>query len=418
MKFLFVLFICTILFACSSKDDEVVTGAKAPSINNDFTNQFQVLKLRFSISDTSLDKNIGQEKPIIGYTKANFPDDLIYSYFEKGTKINYYPVGKVQNGEEEIYVVMKAISGTRKAAFVLVYDNKLNYKDGSMICQTDGDNKTSYFSSIDRYFNITIRRTDFVQGQDPSLTEIFLAYNNIGKLGQVVTNDSDGEVAFINPIDTLPQTQKNTGDYFLDEENIISFRNGKDSGTLMMFFKYEKDKETCIGEIKELVKIAGPNKAIYQKDGDPCGIEFTFTGTTVVVKEGADCGNKKGTFSCTLNGTFAKRIKKPLESKVNTKEILNPLGAKPAAEAPKTTTTTSVTKPGTNKPSTSKPGDAKPADANSTTVTSTEPTNATPEIDPTTGKLKEGAPKTTTPKKDDKPKIEKPKPILKQKDIQ
>jgi hypothetical protein len=404
MKFLLALIFFATLLACGSKNDDESVGAKAPSIDNDFTNQFSVLKLRFSISDTSLDKNISTEKPLKVFGKTYFPDDLIYNYFEKGSKINYYPVGKVQNGEEEIYVVIKAISGTRKAAFVLVYDNQLKYKDGSMICQTDGDNKTTYFSSIDRYFNITIRRTDFILGQEPSLTEIFLAYNNVGKLGQVVTNDSDGEVAFVNPIDTLPQTQKFTGDYFLDKDNIISIRNGKDSGTRMLFFTYEKDKETCIGEIKDVVRMIAPNKAIYQKDGDPCNIEFTFTGTTIVVKEGTDCGNKKGTFDCTLNGVFVKQVKKDKASATNTKEIINPLGAKPAAEAAKPTTDPKL---GTTKPGNIKPG-TKPA-AKATTGETT--------IDPVTDKPNETAPKTTEPKKDSKPKAPAAKPVLKQKDI-
>jgi hypothetical protein len=396
MKFLLALILCTTILACGSKDEDVVTGAKAPSINNAFTDQFPVLKLKFSISDTSIDKNIGTEKPLKEIGNKYFPDALIFDYFDRGSKINYYPVGKIQNGEDEIYVVMKAISGTRKAAYVLVYDNKLNYKDGSMICQTDGDNKTTYFSSIDKYFNITIRRTDNVVGQEASLTEIFLAYNNSGKLGQVVTNDTDGEVAFINPIDSLPQTQKYTGDYFLDNDNIISLRNGKDTGTLTMFFKYEKDKETCLGEMKEQIKMIGANKAMYQKDGDPCGIEFTFTGTTIIVKEGVDCGNKKGAFNCTLNGSYTKIVKKAKETNVNTKEVINPLGAKPAAEAAKPTIT-DPSKLGTTKPGTTKPNTNKPV------------------IDPVTGK-----PKVPNPKPVEKPKpvVEAPKKPLKQPDIQ
>ncbi len=324
---LFISLISLILLtACGGKDDDALSGAQAPNINNAFTDQFPVVKLKYNISDTSLDR-AEKNEPLKFETNKYFPESLILDYFDNGQKITYYPLGKVQNNANEIYVIMKAVSGLQKAAYVLVYDNQLNYKDGSMICQTDGDPKTSYLASIDKYFNIAIRRIDYIKGEDAVYNEIFLAYNNSGKLGQVVTNATAGEIDFINPIDTFPATKKYTGDYYLDNNNMISLRDDADSGKLMLFFKYEKTRETCEGEIKDYLRFIDATHAVYQKDGDPCGIEFAFNGNSITIKEGADCGNKKGSFDCSLNGTFTKRERKKVS--VDQTEVINPLGAKP-----------------------------------------------------------------------------------------
>lgn len=416
------LFLGLVIFSCSSKDDDVVTGAQAPAIDNDFTSQFPVIKLRYALSDTTLDRMTPGEKPLKLTANKYFPESLIRDYFDNGGKIDYYPMGKVQNGDQEIYVIMKAVSGFQRAAYILVYDNKLNYKDGSMICQTDGNPATSYYASLDRFFNITIRRTDYIKNAEPVLNEIFLAYNNSGKLGQVVTNGTAGEVDFINPIDTLPATKKYTGDYFMDDNNIVSFRDAPDSGRLMMFFTYQKTKETCEGEIKDFVKMVDGSKAVYQRDGDPCTIEFIFSGNSVTVKEGTDCGNKKGAFDCTLNGTFTKRIKKAKVEASN--EVINPLGAKPPTQAPANTVDPNAPKPkpvqkgipaapeaaaaqeaaakNPDQAVQNNPDETAPV-GDGTTAPATQPAAQNPT--PTTGTT----PKPADPKPATKPKVEQPK---------
>jgi hypothetical protein len=420
MKGIVLLLLIAILFsACGSKDDNDLTGAQAPAVNNEFTNQFEVIKLKYTITDTSLDRNVAKEKPLKFEANKYFPESLIYDYFEKGQKINFYPIGKVQNGDGEIYLLMKAISGPQKAAYVLVYDNKLNYRDGSMICQTDGDSKTVYLASLDRFFNINIRRTDFLKNGESAINEIYLAYNNAGKLGQVVTNATAGEADFINPIDTLPATKKHTGDYYLDNDNMISLRDAPDSGRLMMFFKYDKSKETCEGEIKDFVRFIDANTFVYQKDGDPCNIEFKISGNTITVKEGTDCGNKKGAFDCTLNGSFSKREKKA-KSNVNLNEVINPLGAKPPKVDPTITNPNGTPVPAnkTTKVEVKKPKGIPPAEGvliNPSTTTGTGEVSTTPSEGTGEVKPKETAPKpkVETPKKPD-PKATKP---LKQKEI-
>lgn len=349
MKHLFILLILSIvLFSCSDKEKE--GNDNTLNIENDFTQQFAQLTLKFAVADTGLDKNIGKEKPLKIFGKKYFPDTLIYKYFEKGSKINYYPIGKTQNEDQEIYIVMKAISGNRKAAYVLVYDNQLNYKDGAMICQTDGDNKTTYLATIDKYFNIMIRRTDFVQGGEPNLTEVYLGYNNSGKFGALVTNDTDQEVALQNPIDTLPQTKKFTGDYYLDSKNLISLRDAKDSGELVFFYHYEKDKTDCSGEIKEKIKMTGNNTAVFMKDGDPCVMNVIFENNKLTLTEESGCGNKKNSLNCSLNGTFIKAAKKISKPSTTTTTTVTPLGAKPATTVKTATLPAATAKPGDKKP--------------------------------------------------------------------
>ncbi len=317
LKYLIVVVIVLISFSnCSSKSTDTLNTV--PKTDNAFTAQFEAITLPITIADTTIDRTLNKEKPLKIIGKQYFPDSLIKSFFTEGEKIVYYPIGKVQNEEEEIYILLKAFSGSKKAAFLLCYNNALEYKDGTLLCYTDADSKTSYMSLLKKDFNITIRKTETVLGGDPMLTESFLAYNNAGFLGEVVTNVSEEEMDLTNPIDTLPQKKKYTGDYYADKRNFVSLRDSKDSNELVFFYHYEKGKEECNNEIKGKVIIKENNLAIYLQDGDPCVLLLKFNGNTLNVTEDHGCGNKRA-LDCTINNTFAKRTNKPTDKKLNEK---------------------------------------------------------------------------------------------------
>jgi hypothetical protein len=361
---LFVVLLGTLLFSgCggSKKSTPVVT------VNNEFTNQFPDIEVPISIADTSLDKALGSVKPLKISGSKYFPDSLVQSFFGKGEKITLYPIGKVQNEDQEIYVLMKGIGINKKAAFILCYDNQLHYKDGALICKTDGDAKTSYRAMITKNFDIKILKSELVPNGEPILTESYLAYNNAGFLGEVVTNDSDDELDLTNPIDTLPQTKKYSGDYFLDKKNFVSLRDSKDSGELIFFYHYEKAKQDCSGEIKDKIHLTGNATAAYMRDGDPCVMNIQFNGNQLILKEDHGCGNKRP-MDCTLDGVFVKRLVKPASKKTDTKTP----AAKPG--------TNTKPLPGTKVPVTNKPVPKplpKPAPK---TVTPKKPPVKQPEI--------------------------------------
>ncbi len=353
--FFLILVIVLSIFACKNKSEK--SSTPIVTIENEFTKQFANIELPITVADTTIDRNKQSEKPLKIYGKKYFPDSLFATYFERSEKLNYYSIGKAQNLDQEIYVIMKATNGTKKAAYLLCYDNQLNYKDGALLCKTDELTRTSFMATLKKDFNITIRKTEYIQGEEPKLTESFMVFNNIGVLGEMVTNDSDEEMDLNNPIDTLQQTKKYTGDYYYDKKNFVSLRDSKDSGKLIFFYHFEKNKQDCNGEIKDVIYMTGSSTAVFMKDGDPCKINITFSGNNLSIVEESGCGNKRP-LDCDLNGTFTKKTKKVDNSKKDkskplpitevtdgTKKPVNttkkPAVKKPTAKpAPKPTTTT------------------------------------------------------------------------------
>jgi hypothetical protein len=369
MKLFILATLCGVLFsiACKSKKSDASVTINTP--DNDFTEQFATLALPINLADTSLDRILTKEKALKIVGKNYFPDSLIQSYFEKGEKISYYSIGKAQNEDQEVYIVMKAIGATKKGVFLLCYDNTLKYKDGRLICKTDADSKTSYRAVITKNFDIKIIKSELVENSDAILTETSLAYNNAGFLGTVVTNDSDDEMDLQNPIDTLKQTRKYTGDYYADKKNFVSLRDGKDSGELIFFYHFEKNKDDCSGEIKDRILMTGPNTAIFMHDGDPCVMNIQFTASQLILKEDHGCGNKRP-LDCTIDGNFTRKTGK---NKVDKK--VAPL---PAATTDPSSVNTTPKKPKTTvplkKPVTKpvKPTDIKPNPPKKAPVKQTE----------------------------------------------
>ena len=282
---------------------------KSITVENEFTTLFSNLNLPLTIADTSLEVNTTKAAQIKIATKAYIPNKVVTTFFEPDEKITYYPVGKAQNADQEIYLVIKAKSENKKAAFLLVYDNLLNYKDGLLLCKTDENSKTTYTATLKKDFNIIIRKSESVANDEPIITESSLAYNNAGYLQEVVTNFSDEQADLTNPIDTMPQNHPFTGDYYYDAKNFISIRNNRDSSKLMFFYHYENNKADCSGEIKDNILITGTNTAVYLNDGDPCVINLLINNGKLTLTEDHGCGNKRA-LNCTLNGVFTKRAKK------------------------------------------------------------------------------------------------------------
>jgi hypothetical protein len=110
----------------------------------------------------------------------------------------------------------------------------------------------------------------------------------------------------INPIDTLPAHNKYSGDYITDKKNFISVRDGKNEQTYIFFIHFEKNKGTCVGELKGEMDVTGETNAVYQESGDPCVINFKFTSSTIKVKENGNCGNYRG-ITCPFDFTFKKK---------------------------------------------------------------------------------------------------------------
>ncbi len=76
-----------------------------------------------------------------------------------------------------------------------------------------------------------------------------------------------------------------------------------------------KNNGECIGELKGEAILKGTNKAVYREPGEPCVLEFTFTSSSVTVKETEACGSRRG-LRCSFDGVYPrKKDPKPTKKK-------------------------------------------------------------------------------------------------------
>ena len=141
-------------------------------------------------------------------------------------------------------------------------------------------------------------------------------YNSVG-IFMVVSNDSNEDptnASIINPIDTLPQKNKFSGEYVRNKKNFISVRDSQKPGRYHFFVHFEKNEGSCTGELKGEMKMKDPNTAQYTGIGDPCVIDFTFTGGRLKLKEQGTCGNHRG-IKCFFDDTFFKKKEPKMKRK-------------------------------------------------------------------------------------------------------
>jgi hypothetical protein len=307
-----------ILFSCGDKKEQEKKEPEKTATGNSFIDQFLPLNLKYTFNDSSLMQLGKEEKALTIVGDPHFPDSLWQGVFAKNEKPKFYPYGRVAGDGNETYLFLKAIANGKSAAYLICYDSG-RYRDGEMLFKADADPTTSYSTSIDKSFSITITETMRKSGEAPKISDRTLIYNRMGFLTEAVNNDPNQQLAIVNPIDTLPQMRRYSGDYGNDPNNFISIRDGRrDSLTFEFFYYFSKAVEDCKGEIKGEGRFTGPNTGVYQQDGDPCMINFQFTNNQVTVKEDHGCGNYRG-MDCKFDGAFTKKKKTTPAPEKNTK---------------------------------------------------------------------------------------------------
>ena len=123
----------------------------------------------------------------------------------------------------------------------------------------------------------------------------------------IMTDALDDKVTELtNPIDTLSRKQKFTADYGSGKMNLVSIRDGRKSDRLSFFIHFEKDQGQCTGELKGEAIIKSPTVAEYRETGDPCVMRFSFTSSSVTIKEVEGCGSRRG-LRCTFDGIYPRK---------------------------------------------------------------------------------------------------------------
>lgn len=278
-----------------------------------FAELFPPAQVSYQISDAELLHN----KDTTAIRSPEFENFISDSFrtklFGKSARVKYIALARLKASKNTSYYVVKASSGTKRAALLLPFTND-RFDAVFPLLVPDADATTSQLSTVDKSNAITRAISKRVPGGvTREGRDVYQYIPEAKQFTLVLTNPLHNPSEIINPIDTLPRKHKFSGDYIKDKKNFISVRDGRSANELMVFIHIEKGD--CSGEIKSTLLLTATTRGVYRQGGDPCELSFQFAANSVAVKEGGGCGSRRG-LDCTFDGTYPrKKEAKPKTSK-------------------------------------------------------------------------------------------------------
>jgi len=307
-KVLACILICS-LFACKAKKvslagDEAVTA-------KDFVAAFSPMVLPATIADTNVAKMADDSTTIAMSIFTQFiPDSSVKKITGSEKNVIIHPVGKIEK-QKELYLLCTFTKNRRTTLAVFVFDKKNVFLGAKQLLQNINNDEYAHFISVNREPTFLISREKSNAEHELQFTRSGWVYNNAAGFMVVINdgNEDPKKTALINPLDTFPHKNKYSGNYVQDKKNYISLRDGKDASTYRFFIHFEKSDGNCTGELKGDLRMTAADKAVFTGSGDPCVIDFSFTGNEITVKEKGSCGNHRG-LQCLFDDTYIRKKKK------------------------------------------------------------------------------------------------------------
>jgi hypothetical protein len=304
------------LSACKGKKKPSLSGDEPVDIS-DFISFFHDASLPLTVSDTSLNRKLSDSLLISSSVFSSFiPDSLLGKDFGK-SKPKIYSLGKAKEKGKETYLFIKAIQGGKRVAYVLCFDKNNKFLTSLPLLKSSSDNNyTSAYGSLDKKFQVTTYRERKDKSVILNFKRNIYIYNSASSDFTLIVTEPGQELSedIQNPVDTLSQKNKFTGDYQADKRNFISFRDSRRASEIIFFAHFEKNKGECKGEIKGAARFVSPKVAQYKENGNPCTLEFTFNASSVSMKEVEGCGSYRD-IKCFFDGTYPKKKKKEIKQK-------------------------------------------------------------------------------------------------------
>lgn len=303
-----------LLFACKNKqtslqDDSTVTVS-------DFIEFFPEVSLPFTVYDTTLTRKVN-DSMLIGqknFTKF-IPDTIYRKEFGKSTP-KLYAMGRAVEKKKEKYLFIKAISGSKRVAYLVVFSKDEKFLRAMPLVRSGFDRTVSAHGLLDNKFQITTYRESKRTADEVRYKRNVYFYDrNSDQFTLIVTEPNEDIIQdVINPIDTLPAKHKYAGDYVVDKRNFVSIRDGKNASEIQFFVHFEKMKGECNGELKGQARMISNTVAQYAPGGNPCVLLLTFSGNKVTLKEKGPCGSYRD-IKCFFEGSYTKKKNKKSEIK-------------------------------------------------------------------------------------------------------
>lgn len=299
--------VCTwTLLQCTSRTAPPLSGEE-PVTFRDFVDSFNVLSLPFTYADTALTRKKTDTIRISHSVFARFvPDSVMQQVFGKKSAPRLYPLGRTRVEKEGQYLFVKAFNGNERALVLLYFNKEDSFRKAMVALRPDAYKSTTQELSVDRRGTLSQKITR--KNGDGSVNEgtnVYAYYPDTNSFTLIMTDPLNDETPeLINPIDTLPATNRYSADYVRNKSNLVSVRDGTKPGKLMFFVHFEQSKD-CSGELKGEMTLQGANRGLFRKQGDPCGLEFLFRSGSVTVREMTGCGNYRG-INCKFDGTYPR----------------------------------------------------------------------------------------------------------------
>jgi hypothetical protein len=311
MKKLLTICLLSLLWGCSNKalDLSGETTIKA----DDYVKAFAPIKGNYTAYDTNFVKKADTLKIGAKALLQFMPDSAVQQMVTNEKKETIYPVGVIEKETEKYFLILVKRKKTAKL-FVYVTDQKLKYLGHKELLNNENKDAYARSVSINKEPTFVISKETYSKDKELKFSRSGWIFN-AGVGFMIVVNDSNETPQnneIINPLDTLPKLAKLSGDYKINEKNFISIRDGKDAKNYLFFIHFEKNNADCIGELKGTLTLSSPTAGQFTQNGDPCIIDFSFSGNTVRVKEQGTCGKHRG-IKCFFDDSFTR--KKPSKSK-------------------------------------------------------------------------------------------------------
>lgn len=321
VKTIFYLVFIMLLTGCKQKKKAPSLTGDDPVEAKDFIGFFEEARLPYQLYDSILPRKEKDSLLINPKILKQFvPDSVLTKVFGKNTKPKVYVLKKVENPKGEKFLFIKALTNQVQTLMVLAFNKDNQFIAGMPVLKKDNNISTIQSVLVDRNFGIT--KATSLRNKDGSYSDgkdVYVLNAETNNFILVMTDALHDKVTeLINPIDTLGRQHKFAADYTAGKMNLVSIRDGRRAGQLSFFVHFEKNNGACTGELKGEATIRSSSMAEYREEGDPCVLQFHFTGSSVTLKEAESCGNRRG-LNCKFEGSFSrKKFVKPTASK-NTK---------------------------------------------------------------------------------------------------
>lgn len=300
---------CALLLACNGGEQQKKGGVTETANGNPagFSGRFKVATLPYELADTALLNYKDTARLSSDYLSALVSDSTLQKVFGKTKNIRFAPVVKIAPADKEVYYIVKGMSGSKEAAFLLVFNRNGNFGAAMPFLVPDSDPLVRQSSSIDPSLVITKAITQKDGSGTTGEGKEVLAYDAGGKKFTLIMTDLLNEPdVLINPLDTFPQTNKLAGDYYKNKKNFVSVRDGRHPNQILVYIHTENSEGDCKGELKGEFILTSSHSAVYRQGGDPCILALTFKGNKVSLNEERGCGNYRGLY-CPFDGSFTRK---------------------------------------------------------------------------------------------------------------